>query len=75
MFSTASTWGWGLKAGPEKHDAGDGSAARPDLPGEFVSDELRNDCARFLQDLRAAIGRRHESTPEKQAGWVPRPRQ
>jgi hypothetical protein len=24
----------------------------PELPGEFVSDELRNDCVRFLDELK-----------------------
>jgi hypothetical protein len=23
----------------------------PEVPGEFVSDDLRNDCARFLDEL------------------------
>jgi hypothetical protein len=43
----------------------------PELPGEFVSDDLRADCARFLSEQRALIGRRRELSPESSA-WVPR---
>ena len=42
----------------------------PELPGEFVSDELRNDCARFLDELRRLVELRHEPAPES-AAWAP----
>jgi hypothetical protein len=44
-------------------------AGQPEPPGEFVSDELRDDCARFLDELRTQIHRRGE--PVEHAGWVP----
>jgi hypothetical protein len=42
-------------------------------PGDFVSDELRDDCARFLDELRSQIHRRDES--RRDDGWVPAARQ
>ena len=42
----------------------------PELPGEFVSEDLREDCARFLSEQRALIGLRRELSPES-AAWVP----
>jgi hypothetical protein len=48
-------------------------AREPEPPGEFVSEELRADCARFLDELRALIERRDEAS--ERAGWVPAPRQ
>jgi hypothetical protein len=42
----------------------------PELPGEFVSDELRNDCARFLDELRRLVELRHQPAPES-AAWAP----
>jgi hypothetical protein len=44
----------------------------PELPGEFVSDELRNDCARFLDDLKRLVELRRELTPDS-AAWAPGP--
>ena len=38
-------------------------------PGEFVSDDLRADCARFLDELRSQLGRREE--PRHDDAWVP----
>ena len=38
-------------------------------PGEFVSDELRADCARFLEELRTQLDRRRD--PEAPVGWIP----
>jgi hypothetical protein len=43
----------------------------PELPGEFVSEDLRTDCARFINEQRALIALRRELTPENGA-WVPR---
>ena len=42
----------------------------PELPGEFVSDDLRNDCARFLAELRQVVELRRELTPRGMA-WAP----
>jgi hypothetical protein len=42
----------------------------PELPGDFVSEDLRADCIRFLEELRALIGRRAELLAGS-AGWVP----
>ena len=44
----------------------------PAPPGEFVSNELRDDCARFLDELRSQLHRRDES--RREAEWVPAPR-
>jgi hypothetical protein len=42
--------------------------AEPELPGEFVSDDLRNDCARFLDELRRRVELSRELTPSS-AAW------
>ena len=39
-----------------------------ELPGEFVSDDLRADCDRFLEELRARVAFRRELAPEGGAG-------
>ena len=44
----------------------------PELPGEFVSDELRNDCARFLDELKRLVELRRELTTDS-AEWAPGP--
>ena len=41
----------------------------PELPGEFVSEELRADCARFLEELRALVRHRTE-LPRGGSSWV-----
>jgi hypothetical protein len=41
----------------------------PELPGEFVSDELRNDCARFLDELRRLVELRRQPAPDS-AAWA-----
>ena len=39
---------------------------RPDaLPGHFVSDEHRSDCARFLDEVRSLIDRREAARGER----------
>ena len=43
----------------------------PELPGEFVSEDLRADCARFLSEQRALIGLRRELLRENPPPWVP----
>lgn len=50
------------------------TAHEPELPGDFVSEDLRADCLRFLEELRALIGRRAELLAAS-AGWVPEGRQ
>jgi hypothetical protein len=42
----------------------------PELPGEFVSDDLRNDCARFLDELKRLVELRRELIPDS-AAWAP----
>ena len=58
-----------MNAGPS-HRPGSPPSPEPNLPGEFVSEDLRNDCARFLNELRRLVGLRRELTPEK-AAWLP----
>ena len=60
---------WGAITGPGREAESAHSRAR-ELPGEFVSDELRDDCARFLDELRTMIHRRGEAEVEG-ADWVP----
>jgi hypothetical protein len=35
------------------------------LPGYFVSDKHRSDCARFLEEMRSRIDRRREADRER----------
>ena len=56
-----------MKSGPSPEA---GPSREPEPPGEFVSEELRTDCARFLDELRALLRIRHER-PRERAGWVP----
>jgi len=49
-----------VKSGPES-EAASSSASEPKLPGEFVSEDMRADCARFLHDLRARAVLRRKS--------------
>ena len=58
-----------MSSGPS-HAAGSPPSPEPELPGEFVSEDLRADCARFLNELRALIRLRRELPPES-AAWVP----
>jgi len=39
-------------------------------PGEFVSEDLRADCARFLEELRVQIEGRVDLPPGS-PGWLP----
>ena len=55
-----------MKSGPEPEV---GSSSEPELPGEFVSNELRADCARFLDELRAVL-RRRRGEPDEQGAWL-----
>ena len=67
--STVSTARWGVSSGPS-HTAGSPPSPEPELPGEFVSEDLRADCARFLSEQRRLIGFRRDLAPES-AAWVP----
>ena len=50
--------------------AGSPPSPESELPGEFVSEDLRADCARFLNEQRRQIGFRRDLAPES-AAWVP----
>jgi hypothetical protein len=41
-----------------------------ELPGEFVSEDLRADCERFLDELRALVRFRREPQAKRTA-WAP----
>ena len=58
-----------MKSGPEP-EAGLSPGSEPELPGEFVSEDMRADCARFLGELRALIRHRRE-LPDESASWHP----
>ena len=58
-----------MNSGPS-HATGSPSSPESELPGEFVSEDLRVDCARFLNELRRLVGLRRELPPES-ASWVP----
>ena len=44
----------------------------PSLPGDFVSEQLRADCARFLEELRVLVGRRAAMLGAN-TDWPPEP--
>ena len=56
-----------MNVGPS-HAGGSPPSPAPELPGEFVSDELRNDCARFLDELRRLVELRRQPAPDN-AAW------
>ena len=59
-----------MTSGPEP-EAGSSPMPTPELPGEFVSEDLRADCARFLEEQRARIRHRRELPFEEPASWLP----
>jgi hypothetical protein len=61
----------GMNVGPS-HAGGSPPSPDPELPGEFVSDDLRDDCARFLDELRQLVELRRQPTPDN-AAWAPGP--
>ena len=71
VFHSFSTARWGMNVGPN-HAAGSPPSHEPELPGEFVSDDLRDDCARFLHELKRLVELRRELTPDS-AAWAPGP--
>ena len=58
-----------MNLGPS-HGGGSRPSPDPELPGEFVCDELRNDCARFLHELKRLVELRRELAPDS-AAWAP----
>ena len=56
-----------MNSGPDPDSS---RTPEPELPGEFVTDDLRSDCARFLSELRDLIQHRRELLYER-AGWRP----
>jgi hypothetical protein len=60
--------GWGVISGPGNQPESQ-RVRQPEPPGEFVSEALRADCMRFLDELRTQLHRRVVS--EHPAGWVP----
>jgi hypothetical protein len=68
-LSTVSTHGWGVIPGPSEQPK-KYTGRESELPGDFVSEDLRADCLRFLEELRALIGRRAELLGAS-AEWVP----
>lgn len=58
-----------MNVGPS-HGAGSPLTPEPELPGEFVSDDLRHDCARFLDEQRRLVELRRALTPDS-AAWAP----
>jgi hypothetical protein len=57
-----------MNSGPS-HADGSPPSPEPELPGEFVSEELRTDCARFLDEQRRLVELRRNLPPES-AAWV-----
>jgi hypothetical protein len=47
--------------GPDRNVRAVEPAPPAALPGQFVSDEHRSDCARFLDEMRNRIDRRREA--------------
>jgi hypothetical protein len=75
-LSTFSTPRWGVSTGPREQPGEQPTktpAAQPELPGEFVSEDLRADCNRFLEEARALAGRRAELLASR-SRWVPKRR-
>jgi hypothetical protein len=58
--------------GPNEQPQPPPRAQTPNLPGDFVSEELRADCARFFEAIHALKVRRAEMLGAK-TGWVPNP--
>ena len=52
-------------AGPERNPNPVDPGAPETLPGHFVSPEHRDDCARFLSEVRSLIDRRREADRER----------
>ena len=51
--------------GPDRNARPVEKASADSVPGQFVSDEHRSDCARFLDELRSRIDRRREADRER----------
>jgi hypothetical protein len=55
---------------PKKEENTDKSGTKP--PGQFVSDELKEQTARFLEDVKGLAKRRKERASEDTPGPPPR---
>jgi hypothetical protein len=64
---------WGVIPGPNEQPEKPPGARTPNLPGDFVSEELRADCTRFLEAIHALVARRAEMLGAAKTGWVPDP--
>ena len=51
-----------MTSGPDPQERP--SSPEPRLPGDFVSEDLRADCARFLEQLRKLVELRSAQPPE-----------
>jgi len=71
-LSTVSTPRWGVIPGPSEQPPQEPPMRAPDLPGDFVSEQLRADCARFLEELRVLV-RRRAVMLDAQTDWPPDP--
>jgi hypothetical protein len=58
-----------MEFGPSR-DADRSPTPEPALPGEFVTEDLRTDCARFLAELRVLVRHRREP-PQESFSWGP----
>jgi hypothetical protein len=56
---------------PKKQDKADKSAAKP--PGQFVSNDLEQHTARFIEEVKNLARRRKEVEAEERGGPPPRP--
>src|ERR1044072_9489296 len=73
-LSILSPRGWGFTPGPSEQPPPpqEPPMRAPDLPGDFVSEQLRADCTRFLEELRVLV-RRRAVMLEAQTDWPPAP--
>ena len=51
--------------GPDRNVRSAGAEAPGVVPGHFVSDDHRSDCARFLDEMRSRIERRREADRDR----------
>jgi len=65
--------GWGVIPGPKEQPETPPGGRTPNLPGDFVSEELRADCTRFLEAIHALVERRAEMMLGAKTRWVPDP--
>ena len=56
-----------MNSGPTPQ--GQSPSPEPEIPGDFVSENLRADCARFMDELRELVKIRQEEQPPGTA-WL-----